>query len=193
MTVEFSQPSGIPQLIIKVFLSEICIQLRDCPSSNLSVEMLYKAITQSQQAFAGKAKHRMEERIIMRLMRQDYISEAEFNNIAESGDILLFETQSLAASLQRGATSSKYDHVGMVIKLTDGITRVFDAVGNGVSLTEWNRFVYENGQYNACVFRKLTYKQRERNLSKLYEFVEQSLGAKYSLTFLKLTKKTSNI
>lgn len=42
------------------------------------------------------------------------------------------------AKLQRATTSSKYDHVGLLIKLKDGILRVFEAVGDGVSITEWN-------------------------------------------------------
>lgn len=48
--------------------------------------------------------------------KEDTLTEEEFKEFAETGDILLFSTDNVAAKLQRGLTGSKYDHVAMVIK-----------------------------------------------------------------------------
>lgn len=47
----------------------------------------------------------------------DTITEDEFINVAETGDILLFLTDHTSGKLQRLFTQSNYDHVAMVIKL----------------------------------------------------------------------------
>jgi palmitoyltransferase len=44
------------------------------------------------------------------------MSEYEFKRIAESGDLVLFETDNIGALVQRKITNSNYDHVGLVVK-----------------------------------------------------------------------------
>lgn len=135
----------------------------------------------------------MEPTIMSSLSKSEVILESDFCAKAQSGDIVLFETKSMAGAIQRGATSSKFDHVGMVIRLSDNLIRIFDAVGEGVCLTEWNKFLYENGQYNSIVWRPLSYENREAVLPELYTFVEKTIGSKYSLNLIKLAKMSSNV
>lgn len=47
--------------------------------------------------------------------------------MAETGDIVLFETNNFGAKMQRKFTNSKYDHVGMCIKFDADDLRIFDA------------------------------------------------------------------
>lgn len=49
-------------------------------------------------------------------LQKDSLTEEEFVESAETGDILLFKTDNLAAKLQRGISGSDYDHVGMVVR-----------------------------------------------------------------------------
>lgn len=55
----------------------------------------------------------------------DMISESDFLENCQTGDILLFRTNNSTAKLQRSLTGSKFDHVGMVVSF-DGEVSVFD-------------------------------------------------------------------
>ena len=48
---------------------------------------------------------------------KDSLTEREFIDTAETGDILLFFTENTGAKIQRFLTNSDYDHVAMVVKL----------------------------------------------------------------------------
>ena len=56
---------------------------------------------------------------------KDSMTEAEFIDVAETGDLLLFHTQNLGAKIQRVLTSSDYDHVAMVVKFRKKEVMVF--------------------------------------------------------------------
>ena len=47
---------------------------------------------------------------------KDSVTEREFLERAETGDILLFHTNNTGAKIQRVLTNSDYDHVAMVVK-----------------------------------------------------------------------------
>lgn len=47
---------------------------------------------------------------------KDSMSEKQFIQTAETGDVLLFYTKNTGAQLQRFLTNSDFDHVAMVIK-----------------------------------------------------------------------------
>ena len=55
----------------------------------------------------------------------DIITEEDFLSICQTGDILLFRTNSSTAKLQRSFTGSKFDHVGIVVSI-DSEVSVFD-------------------------------------------------------------------
>jgi len=59
----------------------------------------------------------------------------------KTGDILLFRSESFAAKLQRSVTRSEYDHVALLLKLSDRNIVLFEATGNsGVALCRWTTF-----------------------------------------------------
>lgn len=86
----------------------------------------------------------MEKRLMNESVKHDIIMERDFIKTAKSGDILLFQSKTTASLIQRFTTQSEFDHVAMVIRLRDGMLRVFEAVRKGVSLTEWNKYIYTN-------------------------------------------------
>lgn len=81
---------------------------------------------------------------IKRYAGREYITEFDFLLAAEMGDILLFETNSLGARLQRSITGSAYDHVSIVVKV-NGKTHIFDAQFEcGVELNDWFEYIKVN-------------------------------------------------
>ena len=57
----------------------------------------------------------------------DTITEEEFLNVGQTGDIVLFKTNNFGAKMQRRFTNSKFDHVGMIIRFEKEEMRIFDA------------------------------------------------------------------
>mmetsp|Transcript_14846 Transcript_14846/g.10741 ORF Transcript_14846/g.10741 Transcript_14846/m.10741 type:complete len:130 (-) Transcript_14846:532-921(-) len=58
-----------------------------------------------------------EKRLKVRFWGYDQISEEQFLEMADVGDLLLFRGNHFGAKLTRSLTSSTFDHVAMVIKL----------------------------------------------------------------------------
>lgn len=72
----------------------------------------------------------------------DSISEKEFFNTAETGDILLFYTKNTGAKIQRMITNSDFDHVAMVVKFRHNEPMVFESNQSyGVSIFDWGQYV----------------------------------------------------
>ena len=46
----------------------------------------------------------------------DHISEKDFLQTAESGDILLFRSKASITKITRAATNSHFDHIAMIVK-----------------------------------------------------------------------------
>jgi hypothetical protein len=69
------------------------------------------------------------------------MSEYQFKEIADTGDILLFRGTHAGGKLTRTVTASHFDHVAMVLKFQNDPNEVFmvEATGNmGVSLNRWD-------------------------------------------------------
>ncbi|KAL4428958.1 hypothetical protein ABPG74_011154 [Tetrahymena malaccensis] len=118
--------------------------------------------------------------------KNDLITEHEFLEHIESGDILLFETNNIAAKFQRKITGSKYDHVALCVKMQDEI-RIFDSTSDdGVSLTEWKEYIFINDLYEKVTVRKLMNVDRQYIEENLYTFILENIGKSYSFNFKKL-------
>ena len=62
---------------------------------------------------------------------------------------MLFETDNIAALIQRAITRSSYDHIGIVVKFNECDLRIFDCnPDTGVSLDDWDNFIWENDLYS---------------------------------------------
>lgn len=73
--------------------------------------------------------------------RFDNISEKQFIEKADTGDILLFTANNGSANMIRTLTSSQFDHIALVLKFETEDNEIFivDASGNnGVSLNKWS-------------------------------------------------------
>ena len=69
------------------------------------------------------------------------ITESNFLDIADSGDILLFRSNNLIGTwLQRTVTKSHFDHVGLLLRFGNMVEDLYilEAVGHhGVRMTSW--------------------------------------------------------
>ena len=106
-----------------------------------------------------------------RYLFSDVITEREFLQIGETGDIILFETDHIGALIQRKITNSMYgtiyiinlfaDHVGMVVRLGLNDLRIYDSnTDTGVSLVPWDIFIEENDLYCRVSIRKLHHSKK---------------------------------
>lgn len=89
---------------------------------------------------------------------QDTISEKQFIQTAETGDILLFYTKNTGAQLQRFITNSDFDHVAMVVKFRKNDLMVFESNQMyGVSIYDWRQYIQYFDLYQKITIRKLDY------------------------------------
>jgi hypothetical protein len=69
------------------------------------------------------------------------MSEQQFKQSAETGDLLLFRGNRMATGITRALTFSEFDHVGIIIR-ADGIpddVHIIEATGGpGVCYNRWN-------------------------------------------------------
>lgn len=106
--------------------------------------------------FDGGVK--IEKKEFFRYYNEDMMTEQDFKKVVETGDVILFETDNVGAILQRKITGSRFDHVGVVVKFSKYDIRIFDAnCDTGVSLLNWDQFIYENDLYMKVAYRRLVY------------------------------------
>lgn len=99
------------------------------------------------------------------------ITPQDFLSVAQTGDLLLFQSKSLGSNLQRIITRSNFDHVALLIKFPDGRLVIFEALReNGVTICDWDRFMTKKWHelYHRIVYRKL-YSKRENHFNEVLE------------------------
>ena len=52
------------------------------------------------------------------------------NDIADSGDVLLFKCDNIMSGLQRTFTNSEYDHIAMFLRFANGQLVYFESSAN---------------------------------------------------------------
>ncbi|TNV83772.1 hypothetical protein FGO68_gene10927 [Halteria grandinella] len=127
--------------------------------------------------------------------RKSVIKHQVFKSLAESGDLLLFQSKTISSNLQRILTRSKYDHVAMVVRFADGRLVVFESLREtGVGICEWDRFINKkwNELYTRVTFRKLEYKRPQTGFASVLEdFIKQTIGKPFKLNPTKLLRHTN--
>ena len=125
-----------------------------------------------------------------------YITLSEFESIAKTGDILLFQTMHTLSNLQRFYTCDNYDHVGIILKENNGI-KIFESTSIGkCSPLSWNVFkiLFFNLVYKKIALRKLIYENKDKKLEaenkkiieeKCKNFLKEIKGKNYYLSILK--------
>ncbi|CAD8121449.1 unnamed protein product [Paramecium sonneborni] len=117
------------------------------------------------------------------------IHNQQFLDMAQTGDILLFQGKHISCKAQRLVTRSQYDHVAMILKYTNGSIYVLEATGTfGVGIFEWKHMIGKQWYelYNKVVYRQLDIKRTTDFLVKMESFTKENLGKAYSLTVRKL-------
>ena len=77
---------------------------------------------------------------IRKVWKFDNITENQFLQDADTGDLLLFKSDTAPSFLTRTFTNSYFDHVAMILKFENDENEIFlvEATGNyGVSLNKW--------------------------------------------------------
>jgi len=121
--------------------------------------------------------------------RYPFIREADFLSEVDSGDLVLFRGTDRAAKLQRAATRSEYDHVGLLLRVASGQVMLLEATGNlGVNMVPW-RYFRERGWYriyDKIAYRKVYFARSPTQMLALKSYIQAVLGSQYSLTVSKL-------
>ena len=143
-------------------------------------------------ASVGKAKDLVRPTLEGPFWRFDAISDWSFRNTACSGDLLLFRSRSVAASLQRCVTRCSYDHVALVLRYSTGDLALLEATGPyGVTVMLYDDFFYHGWikHYDRVVLRHLEVVRNLQFMQNLEKFVHDTLGKRYKLNPRKLLKQ----
>jgi hypothetical protein len=127
----------------------------------------------------------------------DNITEKQFYEMADTGDLLLYKSNSTSAAITRTFTNSHFDHVGMVLKFETDPNEIYivDATGNlGVSLNKWS-FLRENvGHrkfYERVVFRHIKFNRSEKMIENLEVFLKEAIGQRYEFSSKKFFRRNT--
>lgn len=114
-------------------------------------------------------------------------------NIADSGDIILFKSKGGVARLQRTFTRGQYDHVALLLKFGNGNIGVLESTGGlGVTVINWRVFLVRKWYelYPIIAVRRLQNVQRNQDrMQKLEKWVRETIGKPYELTLSTLRGK----
>ena len=116
-------------------------------------------------------------------------------NVADSGDILLFKSKGGVARMQRTFTRGQYDHVALLLKFGNGNIGVLESTGGlGVTVINWRVFMVRKWfeLYPVIALRRLQGVQRNQDrMQKLEKWVRETIGKPYELTMSKLRGKNT--
>ena len=114
--------------------------------------------------------------------RFDNISEKQFLQQADTGDILLFRGSHAGSVITRTFTNSHFDHVAMVLKFDTDPDEVYmvEATGTlGVALNKWSYLREHIGHkkfYNKCIFRHIEFDRSDQMVDSLEKFLKEAVG-----------------
>ena len=123
------------------------------------------------------------------------MSESQFKEQADTGDILLFRGSMAVTKITRAVSRSYFDHVAMVLKFETDPDEVYlvEATGNlGVSLNKWTylrEHVGEGKFYKKMIMRHIEFDRGDKMVESLEKFLGEAVGKKYGLKGL-LKQKT---
>lgn len=122
------------------------------------------------------------------------ISNTEFVDQADTGDILLFRSQDISSTIARGLIGSKYDHVAFIIKYVSGKIGILEATtADGVGIVFWNHYLEHDWHTlsERIMYRQLHVERTDEMMMKLEEFVKKVEGKKFKISPVKLLQRSS--
>ncbi|KRX00740.1 hypothetical protein PPERSA_03000 [Pseudocohnilembus persalinus] len=128
-----------------------------------------------------------------RFWREKRISNFDFINNTQTGDLLLFRGKGFIPKTQRFFTGAEYDHVALILKKygTNDIVLLESTGNNGVGMISWKGFTKYRFQrlYDKLVVRHLDYKRTDKFLDMLNNFIQFSVKKKYKFGLSHLVAK----
>lgn len=124
--------------------------------------------------------------------RYDNLSEKQFLEVADTGDILLFQTGTKTGNFIRKITGGSFDHVAMILRFESEDDEVFfvEASGNyGVALNKWSsvrKHVGKDKFYERLVYRRVNFDRDDEMVDCLEVFLREAVGQSYGLNIKKL-------
>lgn len=122
------------------------------------------------------------------------IAKAKFEQIARTGDLLLFTSPGTVPQFIRSASGGRFDHVALVLRLSGGGIGLLEATGTlGVGLVAWDEFVNREWHliYSNLALRRVTFERSQEQITALQEWAITVLGKPYGLTWGKLMQRNS--
>ena len=129
--------------------------------------------------------------------KQDVISESDFTDLAQTGDILLFRSNTQAGAITRKLTKSHFDHVAMVVRLDQDRAQTvcyIEAVSGGVHRCSWAGLEGKVGPgklYEKVCWRSVVFNRGSEMTEKLEVLLNEIEGHSYALGYLKLKTRMS--
>jgi len=175
-------PENPEELNIKPLGSKRVFRLKGNTAGEIKewVEALKKHIKTSE----GFKEQKYMVTIKKEFWRYPRISNDRFEEIVQTGDILLFRSKAIPAKMQRAITGSKYDHVALLLKLQDEQVALLESTSQtGVQVLLWEDFMRYQWHllYTRLVYRKLNIERTDQFLEKTAEFIQEVSGKKYRL------------
>lgn len=129
--------------------------------------------------------------------KETYISTRDFEEIAQTGDLLLFRTFDCLSDCQRLFTRDKYDHIALIIRINGEIELLESNSTENCNTLEWRAFKWRlyNLVFKKIVLRKLNIEEenpdkleeiKENLQKKSNEFIEKINKKKYNMSILKM-------
>jgi len=129
---------------------------------------------------------------------QTPITNQQFMEEGQTGDIVLFRSRQAAGAIVRKATNGEVDHIGMIFRFKERKSiALFEALGScGVQVFSWRNFEREkwHEQYSKIIRRKLHIPDkilRKEVIRNLHKFLKVVANRNYSWTPLKQMRKVS--
>lgn len=121
--------------------------------------------------------------------RVDRISASQFDELADTGDVLFFKTTGTIPKIIRGWTRGRYDHCALMVRLSSNSLAVLEATGNyGVGLCSWKQFIENRWYllYPEMAVRRVQFPREKQRLLALQNWLLQVIGKPYKLTMEKM-------
>lgn len=118
----------------------------------------------------------------------------KFEQIARTGDILLFRSPGNMPMLIRTASGGCYDHVALILKLSGGTIALLESTGvQGVGLVTWEEFVARKWHliYDELALRRVSFERTDVLITALQQWAISVLGKPYGITVGKLMERKS--
>ena len=118
---------------------------------------------------------------------------SKIQEVVNTGDIVLFKSKNSLSGLQRIATGTNWDHIGIILQRTEALYDIIEATGDGVQMYP---LINRLEVYNQTLMSEIAVRQLSGNIpatfsKDLENFFDKVEGKPYELTTKKILFKES--